>query len=107
LYFTLIGSRKKASVWARGLIQQLWKVAFCLWLHRNSWQHSDNNPQHQRVITNLDQQITDGYAQGTAAVQLEHHHIFELALPQQLKIPMLDKQKWLAQAKATRAHKQR
>jgi hypothetical protein len=94
-----------------GLIQQLWKVAFRLWLHCNSWQHSDENPQHQRVIIDLDQQITGAYAKGTAAVRREHHHIFKLALPQRLKIPMLDKQKWmeffeLAQAKA-RAHKQR
>jgi Ethanolamine utilization protein EutJ (predicted chaperonin) len=60
------------------------------------------------VIIDLDQQITDAYAEGTAAVQPEHHHIFKLALPQRLKI---HKQKWmaffeLAQAKA-RAHKQR
>jgi hypothetical protein len=63
------------------------------------------------VIIDLDQQITGAYAKGTAAVRREHHHIFKLALPQRLKIPMLDKQKWmeffeLAQAKA-RAHKQR
>ena len=81
-YFLLIGSRKTASVWARGLTQQLWKVAFRLWLHRNSWQHSDENPQHQRAITDLDKQITDAYALGSAAVRPEHHHIFKISLPQ-------------------------
>jgi hypothetical protein len=110
-YFILIGSRKAASVWARGLTQQLWKVAFRLWLHRNSWQHSDKNLQHQRAITDLDKQITYAYALGSAVVQPEHHHIFKISLPQRLKTTMLDKQKWvecfeLAQAKA-RAHKQR
>jgi hypothetical protein len=73
LYFTLIGSRKTPCVWAWGLIQQLWKVAFRLWLHRNSWQHSNENPQHQRVISDLDQQIADAYVKGTAAVQPEYH----------------------------------
>jgi hypothetical protein len=110
-YFILIGSRKSASVWARGLTQQLWKVAFRLWLHRNSWQHSDENPQHHRAITDLDKQITDAYALGSAVVRPEHPHIFTISLPQRSKTTMLDKHKWveffeLAQAKA-RAHKQR
>jgi hypothetical protein len=71
-YFTLIGSRKTPCVWAWGLIQLLWKVAFRLWLHRNSGQHSNENPQHQRVIINLDLQITDAYAEGTAAMRPKH-----------------------------------
>jgi hypothetical protein len=111
-YFTLIGSRKTASVWARGLIKQLWKAAFCLWLHQNSWQHSDENLQHQRDIIKLDKQITANYDLGTAAVRPEHHHIFKLALKQDLQTLMLDKQKWveffdLARAKARAHHKRR
>jgi hypothetical protein len=46
-YYKMMGCRKKASLWARGLMKQLcWKVAFHLWLHQNSWQHNDDNPQN-------------------------------------------------------------
>jgi hypothetical protein len=39
-----LGSQQTASVWARGLIRQLWLVAFRMWQHRNGWQHSEDNP---------------------------------------------------------------
>jgi hypothetical protein len=88
----MIGSRKRGSIWAHGVIRQLWKAAFCLWLHRNSWQHSDNNPQHKRDIADLDHHITDNYTLRTAAVLPEHHHIFTMSLETRLQTPLLDKQ---------------
>jgi len=53
-YFRMLGHKKTASVWARGLIKQLWKAASSLWLHCNSWQHSANDPQHQWDILAID-----------------------------------------------------
>jgi hypothetical protein len=66
--FIIIRSIKMASVWAHGLIKQFWKAAFRLWLHWNSWQHSDDNPQHQRDIEDLDRQITADYTLGAASM---------------------------------------
>jgi hypothetical protein len=111
-YLQMIGSRKTGSVWARGLIRQLWKAAFRLWMHRNSWQHSDENPQHLRELVDLDHQITTAYALGTVAVRPEHQHIFNTSLGNRLCTPLLDKQKWvaffdLARAKATAHHRRR
>ena len=111
-YLQMMGSRKTASIWARGLIRRLWKAAFRLWLHRNSWQHSDDNPQHQHDLVELDHQITTAYALGTAAVRPEHHHIFTISLGNRLLTPLFHKQKGLAffdfaRAKATAHHKSR
>jgi hypothetical protein len=103
-HFLTLGSRKTASVWARGLIKQLWKTAFRLWVHRNSWQHSDDNPENQRDMIDVDQQITAAYSMGSASVLAEHQHLFQMALHTRLATTLLEKRKWiefceLAQAK--------
>ena len=38
-YYDWIGSRKSGRKWVRGLIRQLWEVAFSAWEHRNSVLH--------------------------------------------------------------------
>ena len=106
-----LGSHRTASVWARGLTRQLWKVAFRMWQHRNGWQHSEDNPQNLLLRQTLDSQISDALEQGSDSVRAEHRHLFTMSLENRLKGLILDKQNWLefvdmAQRKAI-AHRRR
>jgi hypothetical protein len=94
-HFLTLGSKKTASVGARGLIKQLWKTAFRLWVHRNSWQHSDDNPENQRDMIDVDQQMTAAYSMGSASVLAEHQHLFQVALHTRLTTTLLEKRKWI------------
>jgi hypothetical protein len=84
-----------ASVWARGLIRQLWRVALRMWQHGNGWQHSEDNPQNRLLRQALYTQIRDAMEQGGASVRPEHPHLFTKTLENRLIGVILEKQNWL------------
>jgi hypothetical protein len=100
-----------AKNWATGLVRQLWKVAFKMWQHRNTWQHDESNPENRRQHVKLDQQIEYAYSQSRASVLKEHQHLFTLPLADSQKQTLAEKADWLefvtlAQHR-TRAHLRR
>jgi hypothetical protein len=94
-YLISQGSMKSANTWARGLVRQLWKVAFKMWLHRNSWQHDDANPENHRQHLELDHQMKSAFNQGTTSVLKEHQHLFLMPLADRQQLPLTDKVAWL------------
>jgi hypothetical protein len=102
--------QRTSSVWARGLICQLWRAAFRMWRHCNGCQHSKDNPQNRLLRQALDSQIRDAIEQGSALVLPKHRHLFTKTLENRLTGVILEKQNWLdfvdmAQPKAN-AHRQ-
>jgi hypothetical protein len=95
-YLRSQGSRKTAKTWVTGLVQQLWKVAFKMWQHRNTWQHDKSNPENSRQHLELDQQIQYAGSQGTSSVLKEHQHLlFTLPLSDRKKQTLTEKADWL------------
>jgi hypothetical protein len=45
-YLSSQGLRKMANTWVTNLACQLWKVAFKMWQHCNTWQHDESNPEN-------------------------------------------------------------
>jgi hypothetical protein len=110
-HFLLLGFRRTAEVWARGLIRQLWRVAFRMRQHRNGWQQNEDNPQNLRRSIELNSQIRDAFLQGSSTVRPEHRHLFTKPIEERLQGPLLERTNWLeffslAQRKA-RAHQSR
>jgi hypothetical protein len=89
------GSRKTAKTWATGLVRQLWKVAFKMWQHPNTWQHDGSNPEYLRQHAKLDQQVAAAWSQGTALVLKEHTYLFTLPLSDRQKHTLTEKVDWL------------
>jgi hypothetical protein len=56
-YLISQASMKAAKTWASGLVRQLWKVAFQMWQHQNTWQHDESNPENSREHLVLDHQM--------------------------------------------------
>jgi hypothetical protein len=94
-YLRSQGSRKTAKTWATGLVWQLWKVAFKMWQHRNTWQHHESNPENSRQHLELDKQIEYAGSQGTAPVLKDHQHLFTLPLSDRKKQRLTEKADWL------------
>jgi hypothetical protein len=89
------GSRKTAKTWATGLVRQLWKVAFKMRQHWNTWQHDKLNPENCGQHAELDQQVVAAWSQGTASVLKEHTHLFTLPLAYRQKHTLTEKVDWL------------
>ena len=94
-HFLLLGYRRTAAVWARGLIRQLWRVAFRMWQHRNGWQQNEANPHNLRLSIALNSQICKAFAQGGSTVRPEHRHLFSQPIEQRLNGSLLDRTNWL------------
>jgi hypothetical protein len=78
-----------------GLVRQLWKVAFKMLQHRNTWQHDKSNPENSQQHLELDQQMEYAGSQGTASVLKEHHHLFTLPLSDRKRQTLTEKADWL------------
>jgi hypothetical protein len=94
-YLCSQGSPKTAKTWATGLVCQLWKVAFKMWQHWNTWQHDISNPENSRKHLELDQQMEYASRQGTSLVLKEHHHLFSLSLSDRNKQTLAEEADWL------------
>ncbi len=94
-YLSSLGSRKTAKTWASGLVRQLWKVAFQMWQHRNTWQHDEANPENRRQHLELDHQMESAFRQGTTSVLKEHQHLFLMTLADRQQLPLSEKVAWL------------
>jgi hypothetical protein len=66
-----------------------------MWLHRNSWQHDDANPENHRQHLELDHQMKSAFNQGTTSVLKEHQHLFLMPLADRQQLPLTDKVAWL------------
>jgi hypothetical protein len=78
-----------------GLIQQLWKVAFKIWQHGNTWQNYESKPENGCHHHALDQLIESAFCQGTLLVLKEHQHLFHMTLANGQLLPLSDKVTWL------------
>ena len=94
-HFLLLGYRRTAEVWARGLTRQLWRVAFRMWQHRNGWQQNEANPHNLRRSIALNSQICEAFAQGSSTVRPEHRHLFNQPIEQRLNGSLLGRTNWL------------
>jgi hypothetical protein len=94
-YLISQGSMKTAKTWASSFVRKLWKVAFHMWQHRNTWQHNESNPEDRRQHFELDHQMESAFRQGTASVLKDHQHLFLMTLANRQQLPLLEKVAWL------------
>jgi hypothetical protein len=95
-YFEWLKRRNTGRAWVKALIQKVWEISWDLWDHRNEVRLSSLSPTNQRLIEDLNAQITAEFASGIQGLGTRDHHWLEKPLAYVLTYDKEHKAQWLA-----------
>jgi hypothetical protein len=92
-YYSLLGSQRSATTWARRLISKLWDLSLQMWLHRNHILHEMPNAETEKYTRKLDRRIQAEFRKNLDGLSPPHHYLLR-------RTPLLHVLKWSNHEKA-------
>ena len=101
-YYQLIGSRKRGSTWASGLIQQMWLISWEQWRDRNEALHNTPLAADLTGALSLDRSIWNEWRQGTEDMPRRIKVRFPKEIAAILDKPLETKKQWFSTIRSYR-----
>ena len=103
LHFRTLGTRHSGHVWAKGLILELWLINWNIWDYRNNRKHTEDTPEAQALLLNLQDQVRQEFQTGNTDLLPAHKKLLttvSLVFCHHRTIPSL--QEWLTRIQTAR-----